>query len=158
MSDPTCRAVRGVCSAGLMTTVFPQLRAGAIFHMNISKGKFHWEKERKHVPFLLLLHILSILLQNEKRYNQTTWMKIYLPTHIEFYLAILHLLPMLQSYTHLPLLKDSIRFDLAQRLEVFCRNAEPDALLHQASRRGKKITLAGRNLVRDQAHIGGQSR
>lgn len=41
MSDPTWRAVRGVCSAGLMTTVFPQLRAGAIFHMNMSKGKFH---------------------------------------------------------------------------------------------------------------------
>lgn len=41
MSDPMWSAVSGVCSAGLMTTVFPQLRAGAIFHMNISNGKFH---------------------------------------------------------------------------------------------------------------------
>lgn len=45
------RAVRGVCSAGLMTTVFPQLRAGAIFHMNISRGKFHWHTREKAYSF-----------------------------------------------------------------------------------------------------------
>lgn len=52
MSDPRWRAVRGVCSAGLMTTVFPQLRAGAIFHMNISKGKFHWHRQKRDNTFL----------------------------------------------------------------------------------------------------------
>ena len=47
MSAPTCRAVSGVCSAGLMITVLPQLRAGAIFHMNINRGKFHCSDIRK---------------------------------------------------------------------------------------------------------------
>lgn len=42
MSRAMWRAVRGVCSAGLMTTVFPQHRAGAIFHANIISGKFHF--------------------------------------------------------------------------------------------------------------------
>lgn len=41
IKDATWRAVRGVCSAGLTTTVFPQLRAGPIFQINITKGKFH---------------------------------------------------------------------------------------------------------------------
>lgn len=41
MSAAMCRADNGVCSAGLMTTVFPQHRAGAIFHANIISGKFH---------------------------------------------------------------------------------------------------------------------
>lgn len=40
-------AVRGVCSAGLITTVFPQLSAGAIFHININKGKFHCRGRRE---------------------------------------------------------------------------------------------------------------
>ena len=34
-------AVMEVVSAGLMTTVFPVARAGAIFHASISSGKFH---------------------------------------------------------------------------------------------------------------------
>ena len=34
------RAVRGVNSAGLSTTVFPAASAGAIFHANINSGKF----------------------------------------------------------------------------------------------------------------------
>ena len=34
-------AVSGVVSAGLSTTVFPQARAGAIFHAAMSSGKFH---------------------------------------------------------------------------------------------------------------------
>ena len=34
------RAVRGVVSAGLRTTVLPQARAGAIFQASISSGKF----------------------------------------------------------------------------------------------------------------------
>lgn len=38
---PMWSAVSGVCSAGLMTTVLPQHRAGAIFHVNINRGKFH---------------------------------------------------------------------------------------------------------------------
>ena len=33
-------AVSGVVSAGLSTTVFPQARAGAIFHASINSGKF----------------------------------------------------------------------------------------------------------------------
>ena len=33
--------MRGVCSAGLMTIVFPQHKAGASFHTSMSKGKFH---------------------------------------------------------------------------------------------------------------------
>lgn len=41
MSAAMCRADNGVCSAGLITTVFPQHRAGAIFHANIITGKFH---------------------------------------------------------------------------------------------------------------------
>lgn len=39
--DATCRAVRGVCSAGFTTTVFPQLSAGPIFQMSMTRGKFH---------------------------------------------------------------------------------------------------------------------
>ena len=35
------RAVSGVCSAGLRTTVFPPARAGPHFHACISAGKFH---------------------------------------------------------------------------------------------------------------------
>jgi hypothetical protein len=35
------RAVNGVVSAGLSTTVLPQASAGAIFHAAISSGKFH---------------------------------------------------------------------------------------------------------------------
>ena len=31
----------GVSSAGLMTTVFPQISAGMIFHDGIAIGKFH---------------------------------------------------------------------------------------------------------------------
>ncbi|TNN75313.1 hypothetical protein EYF80_014360 [Liparis tanakae] len=50
MSAPMWSAVRGVCSAGLMTTVFPQLRAGAIFHMNISRGKFHCRRQKNTRP------------------------------------------------------------------------------------------------------------
>ena len=34
------RAVRGVNSAGLSTTVLPAASAGAIFHASISSGKF----------------------------------------------------------------------------------------------------------------------
>lgn len=34
------RAERGVCSAVLMTMVFPHARAGAIFHANMRMGKF----------------------------------------------------------------------------------------------------------------------
>ena len=34
-------AVKGVIVAGLKTTVFPQTRAGAIFHTGIATGKFH---------------------------------------------------------------------------------------------------------------------
>lgn len=41
IKDATWRAVRGVCSAGLTTTVFPQLSAGPIFQMSITNGKFH---------------------------------------------------------------------------------------------------------------------
>src|SRR5262249_58071834 len=33
--------VRGVTEAGLRTTVFPRARAGAIFHIAWSSGKFH---------------------------------------------------------------------------------------------------------------------
>ncbi len=33
-------AVKGVCSAGLITMVLPMAMAGATFHDNISKGKF----------------------------------------------------------------------------------------------------------------------
>lgn len=33
--------MRGVCSAGLRTTVFPQLSAGPNFHAVITRGKFH---------------------------------------------------------------------------------------------------------------------
>jgi hypothetical protein len=33
-------ALSGVVSAGLRTTVFPQARAGAIFHESMSSGKF----------------------------------------------------------------------------------------------------------------------
>lgn len=47
MRDPTWRAVSGVCSAGLTTTVFPQAKAGAIFHVNISRGKFHYKCRRR---------------------------------------------------------------------------------------------------------------
>ena len=35
------RACSGVVSAGLITTVLPHARAGAIFHASISSGKFH---------------------------------------------------------------------------------------------------------------------
>ncbi len=35
------RAVSGVVSAGLSTTVLPQASAGAIFQASISSGKFH---------------------------------------------------------------------------------------------------------------------
>ena len=34
-------AVLGVSSAGLKTQVFPQTRAGNIFHVGIAIGKFH---------------------------------------------------------------------------------------------------------------------
>ncbi len=40
MSSPALSALRGVCSAGLSTTVLPQAKAGAIFQMNMSRGKF----------------------------------------------------------------------------------------------------------------------
>ena len=40
-SSPMRRAVSGVCSAGLSTTVHPAARAGATFHAAISRGKFH---------------------------------------------------------------------------------------------------------------------
>ena len=33
--------MRGVVSAGFKTTVFPQAKAGAIFHAAMSNGKFH---------------------------------------------------------------------------------------------------------------------
>ena len=36
-----CRAVSGVSSAGLSTTVLPAARAGASFHEAIVNGKFH---------------------------------------------------------------------------------------------------------------------
>ena len=39
-SSPTRSAVSGVCSAGFMTTVLPQARAGPHFHASISSGKF----------------------------------------------------------------------------------------------------------------------
>ena len=35
------RIERGVCSAGLRTTVFPQARAGPSFQAAIARGKFH---------------------------------------------------------------------------------------------------------------------
>lgn len=38
--------VRGVCSAGLITKVFPQHSAGAIFQTSISNGKFHCKNTR----------------------------------------------------------------------------------------------------------------
>ncbi|SST08940.1 Uncharacterised protein [Acinetobacter baumannii] len=38
---PRRRAVSGVSSAGLRTTVQPQARAGTIFQIAISRGKFH---------------------------------------------------------------------------------------------------------------------
>lgn len=41
------RADNGVCSAGLMTTVLPQQRAGAIFQANIITGKFHCRPRNK---------------------------------------------------------------------------------------------------------------
>ena len=40
-SAATRRAVSGVCSAGLRTTVLPQASAGPHFHACISSGKFH---------------------------------------------------------------------------------------------------------------------
>ena len=40
-SSPIRRALSGVCSAGLSTTVQPAARAGAIFQAAISMGKFH---------------------------------------------------------------------------------------------------------------------
>ena len=39
-SSANISAVRGVTDAGLRTTVFPRERAGAIFHMAWSSGKF----------------------------------------------------------------------------------------------------------------------
>ena len=41
MISARVRAVSGVVSAGLRTTVLPVARAGAIFHAAISSGKFH---------------------------------------------------------------------------------------------------------------------
>ena len=40
-SSPNNKAVSGVYSAGLSTTVFPMAMAGAIFHASIRSGKFH---------------------------------------------------------------------------------------------------------------------
>lgn len=39
-NSPMRRAVRGVCSAGLRTTVQPAAKAGPNFHACINKGKF----------------------------------------------------------------------------------------------------------------------
>lgn len=52
MSSHILRAESGVCSAVFRTKVQPQARAGAIFHPNMSNGKFHGmiiceEKEEK---------------------------------------------------------------------------------------------------------------
>jgi hypothetical protein len=41
MSSTSRRAVSGVCSAGLSTTVQPVVSAGPSFHAAISSGKFH---------------------------------------------------------------------------------------------------------------------
>lgn len=49
MRAPMYRALSGVCSAGLITTVLPQHSAGAIFQVNISRGKFHWKGRAKLV-------------------------------------------------------------------------------------------------------------
>ncbi|MNV25692.1 hypothetical protein D3C71_1167970 [compost metagenome] len=40
-SSASRKAVKGVSSAGLSTTVQPAAKAGAIFHTAISSGKFH---------------------------------------------------------------------------------------------------------------------
>ena len=40
ISDATYNAVRGVCSAGFITTTFPVARAGPSFHACINNGKF----------------------------------------------------------------------------------------------------------------------
>ena len=40
-SSPILSAVMGDCSAGFSTTELPMARAGAIFHIAISSGKFH---------------------------------------------------------------------------------------------------------------------
>jgi hypothetical protein len=41
MSSPILKAVRGVYSAGFMTTVHPVARAGPNFQAYIRAGKFH---------------------------------------------------------------------------------------------------------------------
>ena len=41
MSDARNRAVSGVCSAGLITVVFPAARQGPNFQLYINIGKFH---------------------------------------------------------------------------------------------------------------------
>lgn len=41
--------VRGVCSAGFTTMVFPQQRAGASFHASIRRGKFHCNRAQRNV-------------------------------------------------------------------------------------------------------------
>lgn len=46
ISEPMYSDVRGVCSAGLITRVFPQHSAGAIFQTSISNGKFHCKNTR----------------------------------------------------------------------------------------------------------------
>lgn len=46
---PRWSAVRGVCSAGFTTTVFPQQSAGASFHASIRSGKFHCNGAQRSV-------------------------------------------------------------------------------------------------------------
>lgn len=48
ISFATYNAVNGVCSAGFMTTVFPQAKAGPSFHACMSNGKFHLKQKRFH--------------------------------------------------------------------------------------------------------------
>lgn len=58
MRAPMYSALSGVCSAGLITTVFPQHSAGAIFQVNISRGKFHW-KGKARLAGVMFLHYFN---------------------------------------------------------------------------------------------------
>lgn len=127
--DPMWRAVRGVCSAGLMTTVFPQLSAGAIFHVNISKGKFHWHRHRK-----------------ERKYS--------------FSVAGSH------SFTNPTATLKRLRLPRLSPLKSFSTGefkSSTQGILQKLRTRHcpstwQEKTLAGRNLVRNQATIVGRSR
>lgn len=88
--DPMYRQVRGVCSAGFRTTVFPQASAGPSFHAVIISGKFHCR--HKHPPHTQDIRLLT---KGAHSYSITRHCSPCSPTHSVAYSLI-------DSHFHLP--------------------------------------------------------